>query len=54
MKKILLFLGILCVGLLTTGCFNKASKGKIYTTIYPITFITNYLYVVMILIQYIP
>ncbi|MBQ9834022.1 MAG: zinc ABC transporter substrate-binding protein [Bacilli bacterium] len=45
MKKILLFLGILFIGLLTTGCFNnKASKGKIYTTVYPITFITNYLY----------
>ena len=45
MKKILLFLGIVCIGLLTTGCFNnKANKGKIYTTIYPITFIANYVY----------
>ncbi|MBQ4583542.1 MAG: zinc ABC transporter substrate-binding protein [Bacilli bacterium] len=45
MKKLLLFFGILCIGLLPTGCVNnKTAKGKIYTTIYPITFITNYLY----------
>lgn len=45
MKKILLFLGIICLGLLSTGCLNnKSNKGKVYTTVYPITFITNYLY----------
>lgn len=45
MKKVLSLLIIISLGLICTGCFNnKSSKGKIYTTIYPITFITEYLY----------
>lgn len=45
MKKVLSLLIIISLGLICTGCFNnKSSKGKIYTTIYPITFITQYLY----------
>ena len=44
MKKTILFLGLICTSLFCAGCFNKSNNQTINTTIYPITFITKYLY----------
>ena len=43
MKKILKFMGILISTLLMSGCIFEKQTDKIYTTNYPITFITSYL-----------
>jgi zinc transport system substrate-binding protein len=43
MKRIARFLGVLVITLLLTGCAFEKHNNKIYTTSYPITFITTYL-----------
>lgn len=46
MKKIIIILNILIISLLSTGCFKRDTLEDItiYTTSYPIEYITNYLY----------
>ena len=43
MKKVFSFIGILVSILLMSGCVIESNNNKIYTTSYPITFITSYL-----------
>lgn len=46
MKKFIIILNILVISLLSTGCFKRDNLEDItiYTTSYPIEYITNYLY----------
>lgn len=46
MKKIIVAISMLCISLMSTGCFKRDNLEDItiYTTSYPIEYITNYLY----------
>lgn len=46
MKKIIMTISLVLVLFTLTGCFSddKLSNDNVYTTIYPINFLTNYLY----------
>jgi len=46
MKKIIMTMSLLVMIIMLTGCFSddKLTNDNVYTTIYPINFLTNYLY----------